>query len=184
MNSLEAQVNNEIAAFKENVAAYEKLYQQLNAETDGNLSQANIEYLLALKKELLAASRQILTNINTIDNSQTNAPGITDPTLSNSLMKNKGDIYDLIELIESTDLKEQLQIRMNLEGSLENSKMRYDAINIQYLIYTFVAIIVISLLVNAFINKESSTFHDIILIIICVVAIYYGGKYVYDKYIR
>ena len=63
MNSLEAQVNNEIAAFKENVAAYEKLYQQLNAETDGNLSQANIEYLLALKKELLAASRQILTNI-------------------------------------------------------------------------------------------------------------------------
>ena len=182
MGSVEDQVNKEIAFFKSNVAEYESLFNKLNTGSGGDLSQANIEYLLALKSELLAESQKILSNINTIDNSQTNAPGITNPSTASSLMQNKGDIYELIALMESTDLKEQLQIRSNLQGSLEDSKMRYDSINIQYLMYTFIAVIAISLLVNALINKDGSSMGDIILILICVAAIYYGGKYVYDKY--
>ncbi len=86
--------------------------------------------------------------------------------------------------MESTDLKEQLQIQTNLEGSLEDSKMRYDAINIQYLLYTFVAIIAVSLLMHSYVSEDGSNIGDIILVIICIAAIYYGGKYVYDKYLR
>lgn len=184
MGSLEDQINTEIALFKSNVAEYESLFNKLSTETGGNLSQANIQYLLALKSELLAESQQILTNINTINNSQINAPGITNPSTANSLMQSKGDIYELIALMESTDLKEQLQIQTNLEGSLEDSKMRYDAINIQYLLYTFVAIIAVSLLMHSYVSEDGSNIGDIILVIICIAAIYYGGKYVYDKYLR
>jgi hypothetical protein len=186
MNSAEQQVNNEIANFKNNVSVYEKLYQKLYTETNGNLGIENTKILLSLKTELLTESQDILTKINTIDNSQTNSPGITNPASASALMRNKGDVYDLIELMNNTNLKaqEQIQIRYNLVGSLEDSKLRYDSINIYYLIYTFIAIVATSLLVNAFINRNSSGFGDILLIIVCIIAVIYGGKYVFDKFIN
>ena len=141
MNSLD----NEIILFKQNVNTYEKIYNSINSK--GTISRQDVNYLLTLKKNLLQTAKQILNNINNMENSTITAAGITNVNTSNKLMRNKSDIYNLIEIMETNDIEDQLQIQTNLEGSLEDSILRYDAINIEYLLYTILAVIVISLLV-------------------------------------
>ena len=174
------QINQEILSFKQNVAIYKRIYTAI-LNKSATISLADKNNLLSLKEELLESANNIISNIDYelqgIQNTGVQGTGVQGT--ETQMIQERIGIHDLWEQIYNNDFQEQILINNNLVGSLEDTKLRYTSNYYVYLVNILLAITVICILLHFYFNKNTSTFGSAILLIICILAIYYGAKYLH-----
>ena len=174
-NQNQNQINQEILNFNENLRIYQNMYNTIVNKTEA-ISPADETYLLNLKQELLDSANYIISNIDMQINENQSANMNANMNQS-QLIQQRMDIYELWDRISNNDFQEQVSINNSLVGSLEDTNLKYTSSYYVYLTNILLAITVVSILLHFFLNRNTSTFGSAILLIICILAIYYGAKY-------
>jgi hypothetical protein len=91
------------------------------------------------------------------------------------------DLDKNIKVLENNFNKE-LEIRRTMIGSLNTENLRYNTINIQYIVYTILTITIVSLIFYFFINNVNNTLGNLLVIIIAILLIFIICKYLYERF--
>ena len=158
----------EIEDFSKNIIRYISLYKQnpISKETKN------------IKKKLLDESQEIIKKLDEMELL------IENQDAYENLSKKKAALHSQIDKLHFDKMDELIEIKDNLLGNLEDSKLKYNSVYLYYLLNVIVVITIICLIVHFYFSKGDSVFVNAVLLIGSIILVYVIAKFVYDYFIN
>ena len=158
MQKSQVSVNEKIAQFEKE---YKNICTSTNTDKDGTSNCIS-------KQQLLQLANDIVNDINTYQHSDTSF---------NMMETDKKKIYGMVHQIQNNKYNSQLDIRRDIQGSLEDTKSRYTSTYLHYLMNFLVVVTIIGIILYFYFNRDDSVFATAAVLITALVLVYLGAKY-------